>query len=230
MGRRNIRPPLAGGGPARSGELFRRGPFSDGLDHICGEKCRPTRAMGGESSRPPRLGAEPPPAGGRPASSGELLRRRPARTVRTIFAGIKRRPARDMGGESSRPPRLAAVPPPAGARPASPGDLLLPRPARTVRTIFAGKKRRPARDTGGESSRPPRLAAVPPPAGGRPASSGDLLRRRPARTVRTIFAGKKRRPARVVVLRSRRPLPFVAVPPPGAGLPSSLCSLLRRRA
>src|SRR5205809_5628134 len=37
MGRRNIRPPLAGGGPARSGELFRRGPFSDGLDHIFGE-------------------------------------------------------------------------------------------------------------------------------------------------------------------------------------------------
>src|SRR5438270_920726 len=166
MGRRNIRPPLAGGGPARSGELFRRGPFSDGLDHICGEKCRPTRAMGGESSRPPRLGAEPPPAGGRPASSGELLRRRPARTVRTIFAGKKRRPARDTGGESSRPPRLAAVPPPAGGRPASSGDLLRRRPARTVRTIFAGKKRRPARDTGGESSRPPRLAAVPPPADG----------------------------------------------------------------
>src|SRR5204862_6361516 len=102
MGRRNIRPPLAGGGPARSGELFRRGPFSDGLDHICGEKCRPTRAMGGESSRPPRLGAEPPPAGGRPASSGELLRRRPARTVRTIFAGKKRYHARDLSWVFSR--------------------------------------------------------------------------------------------------------------------------------
>src|SRR2546430_8428154 len=111
MGRRNIRPPLAGGGPARSGELFRRGPFSDGLDHICREKCRPTRAMGGESSRPPQLGAEPPPAGGRPASSGELLRRDASRMVWTIFTGKKRRPARDTGGESSRPPQLAVRPP-----------------------------------------------------------------------------------------------------------------------
>src|SRR3954465_7398301 len=116
--------------PARP--LFGRiGPYLRG-------KCRPTRAMGGESSRPPRLGAEPPPAGGRPASSGELLRRRPARTVRTIFAGKKRRPARDTGGESSRPPRLAAVPPPAGGRPAGAGALLRPRPARPGRATCWG--------------------------------------------------------------------------------------------
>src|SRR5437588_110807 len=74
MGRRNIRPPLAGGGPARSGELFRRGPFSDDLDHICGKKRRPARATGGESSRPPRLAVGPPPCHRRPAA----VRRAPA--------------------------------------------------------------------------------------------------------------------------------------------------------
>src|SRR5438270_667825 len=176
MGRRNIRPPLAGGGPARSGELFRRGPFSDDLDHICGKKCRPARGMVGESSRPPRLGPEPPPAGGRPASSGELLRRGPARTVRTIFAGKKRWPARATVGESSRPPRLAVGPPPAGGRPASSGELLRRGPALTVRTIFAGKKRRPARARGGLSSRAQQLSVGPPPCHRRPAA----VRRAPA--------------------------------------------------